>query len=203
MPILVDPNSTAERRISTEEYAALVERDGRGFRRNDDEEVKLKLWDTITEDWGKPVPGYMGLPLMLRMLTNRCSDCTWTTNTANAQQDFQQHVQSIRSGYETHRKAVAMPTITSSGTAIRCSGCSATYMSTGRCQMHIDAIQRQGGGHEKAHMLLVKRYALEPSVPAGTPIPKGPMASQVQQPQVLRPRRRRHRNRRSSHVNAS
>lgn len=203
-PILVDANSEAERLVSQAEYESLAHARGAILRTNPEGEVKVKLWDLIDGTPTRPIPLTLVNGVLIRMVTYRCSRCHWTTDKPTHEAEFQTHLQTARGSLGSHENAEVATVATGYGTGYRCSGCGATHMSPGRARMHIDGIKRQYSGHANAHVLLVKRYALEPPAPSvSTNGAEGPVASQEEQMLVPRPRRRRHHKRGRAQRHAS
>ena len=180
------------------EFGSLV---GSSVRRTGDEEAKVQLFDRIDGTWTSFLSEERANAWYIRKMTYVCSVCKWTSAW---ERDFKSHVTSAAATYRTHKDAEVTPVVTGVGPGYRCSGCSSTFSFAGRAQRHIDAIHSQGGGHEGAELLLVRRFSLEPSVPlVAVQAASGPVTSQVERSVAPRRRRRRRNRNRGTHGNRS
>lgn len=152
-------------------------------------EAKVKLYDMVDHTWTAPISEFFARSFHLQKVVYVCSGCRWSSTWPN---QFEPHKKQARMDYNLHTKAEVVSASTVNGTAFRCTGCNSSFQFPARAQMHIESVKRQNGGHDKATLILSRRFALEPPVTPVASAASVAVASQSERVEGPRKRKRRH-----------
>ena len=211
--LVADPESVFEKETTPEEFAALVRQQGASGARAiqtvvDAPSPAVRMWDRITQDWTQPYPqnapgsnprgrvAMNGIQAKLATVVSRCSACQ---NNALYEKGTRLHIEeTVNRG-----KAHAQPGVQMEGHLVNdemrhfCTGC--TYAARpSRALGHIAKCIEEGRRHEGATPITMRRYSLQPELPAlvvATGHADAEASPQERSDRQGRRRRRRSRNR--------
>ena len=204
MPIILDQRTGVEREVSESEYQALrnevrgEERDSVYTERREGA-GSTSVWDCVDGSWSAPLPNEYVYKHYLQKVVAKCSACTFTSSVDG---DIAKHVAQIERDLVAHTGARLTEPISQVGLqpVQHCTGCGTGFRMAGyRGQRHLEQIAEMKRSHGRVELLVMKRFALEPSEPVvlhREVVVDGPESRQVERiepPQETGKRRRRKR----------
>ena len=204
MPVILDQSTGVEREVSESEYQALrneVRGEARDavYTERQEGAGSTAVWDCVDGSWTAPLPNEYVHRHYLQKVVARCSACTFTSSFDG---DVAKHVEQIRRDLVAHEGARLTEPVSQVGVepVQTCTGCGAGFRMAGyRGQRHLEQIAEMKRNHGRVELLVMKRFALEPSEPMvlhREVLVDGPVSRQVERielPQETGKRRRRKR----------
>jgi hypothetical protein len=201
MPVILDQSTGVEREVSTAEYQAL-RNEIRGEHRDavyterQEGAGSTAVWDCVDGTWSAPLPNEYVYKHYLQKVVARCSACTFTSSFDG---DIAKHVEQIQRDLLAHQGARLTEPVSQVGLepVQNCTGCGASFRMAGyRGQRHLEQIAKMERTHGRVELLVMKRFALEPSEPVvlrREVVVDGPVSRQVERVEPSRetPKRRR------------
>ena len=204
MPVILDQSTGVEREVSESEYQALrneVRGEARDavYTERQEGAGSTAVWDCVDGSWTAPLPNEYVHRHYLQKVVARCSACTFTSTFDG---DVAKHVEQIHRDLVAHEGARLTEPVSQVGLepVQTCTGCGAGFRMAGyRGQRHLEQIAEMKRNHGRVELLVMKRFALEPSEPMvlhREVLVDGPVSRQVERielPQETGKRRRRKR----------
>jgi hypothetical protein len=201
MPTILDQSTGVEREVSDAEYQAL-RNEVRGEQRDavyterQEGAGSTAVWDCVDKTWSAPLPNEYVYKHYLQKVVARCSACTFTSAFDG---DIAKHVEQIQRDLLAHQGARLTEPVSQVGLepVQTCTGCGASFRMAGyRGQRHLEQIAGMEKNHDRVELLVIKRFALEPSEPIvlrREVVVDGPVSRQVErvEPSRVTPKRRR------------
>lgn len=210
MPLIV--NAAGDEVLVEQKQFDALQREVSGERRDylltssTDGSSKIKLWDCITQDWTRPLPGGLAYKHYMRKVIVKCSICDFAST---YDKGVAQHIQAVEQNAETHSEAKVTTRIGERGNTVQiCSGCDAEFSARkNQAKKHIESINTNVKIHTgKIEAYLVNQFSLQPSEPVimrselirdGTPEVNQKERNAI--PRLRRRRSRRNRGKRNGH----
>ena len=188
MPTILDQSTGVEREVSESEYQAL-RNEGRGEARDavyterQEGAGSTAVWDCVDGTWSAPLPNEYVYKHYLQKVVARCSACTFTSSSDG---DIAKHVEQIQRDLVAHENARLTEPVNQVGLepVQNCTGCGASFRMAGyRGQRHLEQLAEMKRNHGRVELLVIKRFALEPSEPTvlhREVVVDGPVSRQVE-----------------------
>jgi hypothetical protein len=204
MPVILDQSTGVEREVSTAEYQAL-RNEIRGEHRDavyterQEGAGSMAVWDCVDGTWSAPLPIEYIYQHYLQKVVARCSACTFTSSFDG---DIAKHVEQIKRDFVAHEGARLTEPISQVGLqpVQHCTGCGASFRMAGyRGQRHLEQLAEMKRNHGRVELLVIKRFALEPSEPVvlhREVVVDGPVSRQAERIEPPQRAGKRHRRKR-------
>jgi hypothetical protein len=153
--------SDAERMVTEDQYAQIIERSDRALRIGDDDTKTMTLYDQVD---GTPlqVEAQMAMQVHLKKVVAICSACRHPS-AFNA--DIVKHIRAAVKNSEDHQNAEALEMVTQNGTGKRCTACDGVFLSRpNNVYEHIERAKQAGVMHQSASVQVIRRFSQEPLV---------------------------------------
>ena len=162
---------------------------------------RQQLWDCIDQAWTKSLTSDQIFNHHLRKIVSKCSGCKYTSP---YRANVVMHLQSVQEQAEAHVGASLAPH--SEDGYMMCTGCGMPYqIRKMQARRHLEGIQEAVLAHKQVELLDMLRYSVQPSEPiilGRKTLVAGSQASEMEEAQPPRIRRRRRRRNRSRRDNS-